>query len=67
MPELGELGSSVGEAVVVVLVVQVVGGQLLTLLDVHHRSAAELVVVSGVADGVGGAAVVDDGRDRELN
>ena len=44
---------------------EVVGGQLLSFLDCHHRPAGEGEVVPGEADGVGRAGVVEDGGDGE--
>ena len=65
MPELGELRSPVTETVIVVVVVEVVGGQLAPFLDVNHCTANEFEVVRGEADGVGVAGMIDDGGDRE--
>ena len=48
-----------------VLVVEVVGGQLLPLLDVCHCSADKAEVLPGKADGVCCARVVNDGGHRE--
>ena len=57
--------SPVGEAVEVVVIVEIVGRQLLPSLDVNGGPAGEPEPVRGEADRVGGAGVVDDGSDWE--
>ena len=59
MPELGQLEGSVGEAIKMVMVVEVVCRELLAHLDVSDGSAGESEPVCGEADRVCCAGVVD--------
>ena len=65
MPKSLQFRPSVGEAEEVIMIVEVVRRQLLSLLHVGHRSAAEREVVPGKADRVRRARVVQDRGDRE--
>ena len=61
MPVIKELIGPVAVPKEVILIIQIVGGDLLTSPDVHHGSADELEVVRGEADGVCLTGVIDDG------
>ena len=65
VPVVLELTDPVGVAEAVILIVEVVGGDLRTLGDVLHCPADEPEVISGEADCVGLAGVVDDGAGGE--
>ena len=65
VPVVLELTDPVGVAEAVILVVEVVGGDLRAPGDVSHRPADEPEVVCGEADCVGLAGVVDDGAGGE--
>ena len=59
MPELRQLVGPVGEAIKMVMVVEVVCRELLAHLDVSDGSAGESEPVCGEADRVGCAGVID--------
>ena len=65
VPVVLELTDPVRVAEAVILIVEVVGGDLSPPGDVHHCPADKSQVVSGEADCVGLAGVVDDGAGGE--
>lgn len=65
VPVVLELGDSVRVAEAVILIVEVVGGDLCPPGDVHHGPTDESEVVRGEADCVGLAGVIYDGAGGE--
>ena len=60
MPVIKELIGPVAVPKEVILIIQIVGGDLLSSPDVNHGPADKLEVVRGEADGVSLTRVIDD-------
>ena len=65
VPVVLELTHPIRVAEAVILIVEIVGGDLCAPGDVHHCPADKSKVVSGEADCVGLAGVIDDGAGGE--
>ena len=65
MPVLRQLRMAVTQPEIVVMVVEVVGGYFFPFLDGCDCPTGKSEVILGIADGVGGAGVVEDGGDGE--